>query len=175
MSRRLARRSAFKALFSIYYTNENDIDMFVNKTLDNDSLFWLDEKSYEKTLLDKVSENDKSFYIDLVKGTIDNRNNINSIIELYLKSWKMSRIAKVDLAIIQLAVFEMLYKEDIPISVSINEAVELGKEFGTDESGSFINGVLGEIARNHKINSKDDIWNTISLYVDMLEFHAFRR
>lgn len=157
MSRRLARRSAFKALFSIYYTNENDIDMFVNKTLDNDSLFWLDEKSYEKTLLDKVSENDKSFYIDLVKGTIDNRNNINSIIELYLKSWKMSRIAKVDLAIIQLAVFEMLYKEDIPISVSINEAVELGKEFGTDESGSFINGVLGEIARNHKINSKDDI------------------
>ncbi len=157
MSRRLARRNAFKALYSLNYLSEIDIDEFVTKTLAKDSLFWLDEKNNDNTLLDKINENDRNFYIELIKGTTDNKSNINNIIKLYLKSWKMNRIAKVDLAIIQLAVFEMLYKDDIPISVSINEAVELGKEFGTDDSGGFINGVLGEIAKKHSINkSKKD-------------------
>lgn len=60
--------------------------------------------------------------------------------------WKTSRMAKVDLAIIRLAVYEVLFDENVPTGVAINEAVELAKEFGTDDSPSFVNGVLAKIA-----------------------------
>ena len=60
--------------------------------------------------------------------------------------WKTSRMGKVDLAIIRLAVYEILFDEDVPTSVAINEAVELAKQFGTDDSPSFVNGVLAKIA-----------------------------
>ena len=58
-----------------------------------------------------------------------------------------SRMGKVDLAILRLAVYEMFFDEDVPVSVAINEAVELGKRFGTDDSSSFINGILGKLAK----------------------------
>jgi len=56
-------------------------------------------------------------------------------------------MGKVDLAILRLAVYEMFFDEDVPVSVAINEAVELGKRFGTDDSSSFINGILGKLAK----------------------------
>ena len=61
--------------------------------------------------------------------------------------WKVSRMSKVDLNILRLAVYEMKYDEDVPVRVAINEAVELSKKFGGDDSSSFVNGVLGKIAR----------------------------
>ena len=63
------------------------------------------------------------------------------------EGWKISRMGKVDLAILRLAVYEMLFDEDVPVGVAINEAVELGKKFGTDDSSSFINGILGKLAK----------------------------
>ena len=60
--------------------------------------------------------------------------------------WKTSRMSKVDLTIIRLAVYEMRYEEDIPVAVSINEAVELAKKYGTDDSASFVNGILAKLA-----------------------------
>ena len=63
------------------------------------------------------------------------------------EGWKTSRMGKVDLAILRLAVYEMFFDEDVPVSVAINEAVELGKRFGTDDSSSFINGILGKLAK----------------------------
>ena len=61
--------------------------------------------------------------------------------------WKTSRMSKVDLTILRLAVYELKYDEDVPVKVAINEAVELAKKFGQDESASFINGILGAVAR----------------------------
>ena len=63
------------------------------------------------------------------------------------KGWKLERIGKSDLSILRLGVYEMLYDDDIPVGVAINEAVELAKSFGENESASFINGILGKLAR----------------------------
>ena len=66
------------------------------------------------------------------------------------RNWKTSRMAKVDLSVLRLAVYEILYDEDIPTGVAIDEAVEIAKHYGGEESGSFVNGVLGQIAREEK-------------------------
>lgn len=147
MSRRIAREGAFKVLYSLNYVDDNDIDNIIYESLKEDNVFWADEENSIKSLFDSVNERDKEFYAELIKGTLKNIDNIDNIIELNLKSWKMDRIAKVDLAILRLAIYELLYRDDIPDSVAINEAVELGKSYGTDDSGSFINGVLGRIVR----------------------------
>ena len=72
---------------------------------------------------------------------------IDEIIEQTATGWTIARMGKVDLAILRLAVYEMKKDEDIPVSVAINEAVELAKKFGQDESPSFINGVLAKLAK----------------------------
>lgn len=77
---------------------------------------------------------------------INHKEDIDKLISANLKKWKLDRIPKVDLAILRLAVAEIKYMETIPNSVSINEAVELAKKFGNEDSSKFINGVLGKIA-----------------------------
>ena len=80
-------------------------------------------------------------------GVFENLEEIDEQISANLKSWKISRISKVSLAILRLAVFEMLYMEDIPQGVSIYEAVELAKKYSTQDDASFINGVLGALSK----------------------------
>ena len=72
---------------------------------------------------------------------------IDATIEKRCNQWKMDRLAKVDLAVLRLSVCELMYMDDIPDSVSINEAVDMAKKFGGEESGKFVNGVLGRVAR----------------------------
>ena len=72
---------------------------------------------------------------------------IDSLINEAAKGWKTSRMGKVDLTILRLAVYEMNYDPDVPVKVAINEAIEIGKRFGQDESAAFINGILGNIAK----------------------------
>ena len=80
-------------------------------------------------------------------GVFENLSQIDEKISENLKGWKLSRISKVSLAILRLAVFEMLFFDDIPFGVSINEAVELAKKYSTQEDASFINGVLGALSK----------------------------
>jgi len=89
---------------------------------------------------------DKKYVLDIVNGAYINKEIIDKIIEESASSWSVERISKVDLSILRLSIYEIKYREDIPLSVSINEAVELAKKFSGDESGSFINGVLGKVA-----------------------------
>ncbi len=98
-------------------------------------------------LLQKISEeNEQLSYIkNIVLRFTQNMQEIDSLIEENSPDWKLNRMAKVDLAILRVAVTEILYFDDIPESVSINEAVEIAKKFSTEESGSFINGILGSI------------------------------
>ena len=70
------------------------------------------------------------------------------MIEKYSTKWKLDRIVKVSLAILRMSISEMLYLEDIPVSVSINEAVELAKKYATEDDASFVNGVLGAVAKD---------------------------
>lgn len=87
----------------------------------------------------------KEFSLELVTGVKNRLQEIDGLIEQYCEHWKIGRMAVVDRNILRLAVFELIERRDIPSKVSINEAIELGKTFGSDESGPFINGVLDRI------------------------------
>ncbi|MGN1458281.1 MAG: transcription antitermination factor NusB [Acutalibacteraceae bacterium] len=86
----------------------------------------------------------------VVEGVEEHLDEIDALIEKNLKGWKKNRISKISLTILRIAVFEMLYMKNIPTSVSINEAVELAKNYATAADGSFVNGVLGSIAKSFK-------------------------
>ena len=81
----------------------------------------------------------------LIRGTLQHREAIDARIQQYTKNWDLSRMAVVDRNILRLAAYEMLYREDIPPVVSINEAVDIAKRFSTDESGRFVNGILDKV------------------------------
>lgn len=90
---------------------------------------------------------DSEFTVDLVEGTQKNLKKIDSIIAPAAPEWPIDQIAKVDKSILRLAVYELMIKREVPPKVAINEAVELAKSFGGDNSSKFINGVLGTIYR----------------------------
>jgi len=88
------------------------------------------------------------YAINCVKGIKEHQDQIDEKIASNLKSgWKLNRISKVSLAIMRVAIYEMMYLEDIPVSVSINEAVELSKKYAAEDDTAFINGVLGAVAK----------------------------
>ena len=89
----------------------------------------------------------RDFMDRLVRGVSARREAIDEIIERYSEHWKVFRMPRVDRNLIRMAVFEMFWQEDIPASVSINEAIDLGKKYGTDDSGAFINGILDRIRK----------------------------
>ena len=90
----------------------------------------------------------QSEYVEnIFEKFVENREKIDTTIEESSNNWKINRMGKVDLAILRVAVAELLYAEDIPTSVTINEAVNLAKTFGADDSGKFINGILGTVAK----------------------------
>ncbi|WP_206458094.1 transcription antitermination factor NusB [Anaerovorax sp. IOR16] len=97
---------------------------------------------------ENLEESNQKDYFEEMYGLITlHLPEIDQQIEEYSNNWKINRLAKVDLAILRLSIAELLYKMDIPDSVSINEAVDLAKKFGGDDSGKFVNGVLGKIVR----------------------------
>lgn len=85
------------------------------------------------------------FFEHLVHGVLEHKDDIDQVIERYSSNWKIRRMACVDRNILRIATFEILYCHDIPAKVSINEAIDIGKRFGSPESGSFINGILDSI------------------------------
>ncbi len=87
----------------------------------------------------------REFMDRLVQGVTANRAAIDATVERYSENWKVFRMPRVDRNVIRMAVFEMFWQADIPHSVSINEAIDLGKQYGTDDSGAFINGILDRI------------------------------
>ncbi|MDO5424460.1 MAG: transcription antitermination factor NusB [Eubacteriales bacterium] len=131
MSRRELREHIFKLLFLAEFHEQEEIPEQL--TLYFDKLPEAEEKD-ETYIREKYSRiREKCGEID---QTLDNAS----------KGWKVARMSRVDVNILRLAVYEMKYDEDIPTGVAINEAVELGKLFGGDDSSAFINGILGKIA-----------------------------
>ena len=95
----------------------------------------------------RPSKKTMPFFLTLLNGVLDQKDTIDRIIEQISSNWKVSRMACVDRNIIRVAVYELCFLEDIPSKVAINEAIDIGKRFGTEESGSFINGVLDSILK----------------------------
>ena len=95
------------------------------------------------------SEEDALFSDRLYEGVRAHIDEIDAEIETHAKGWSVGRIAKVDLSIMRIAVYEILYEKQIPVGATVNEAVELGKAFGGEKSAGFINGILGAVAKAH--------------------------
>ena len=131
MKRRKAREYALQILYQLDIRKEKPSAAIFKK-------FWI-----EHELDDEL----KSFAEELVKGTHKRLPEINDHIHKCAKNWSLDRMATVDRNVLRLAVYEILYRMDIPTSVTINEAIEIAKKFGTDESGSFVNGILDSVAR----------------------------
>ena len=115
------------------------------------------EKSFNQSdTLDNIIANaqaGRDFVVDkfsyaLAQQACDHLEQVDGVIEKYSTKWKLDRIVKVSLAILRMSISEMLYLEDIPVSVSINEAVELAKKYATEDDASFVNGVLGAVAKD---------------------------
>jgi N utilization substance protein B len=134
--RRKAREIALQVLYGLNFEN---ID--VQNALD---LFW------SNFVAPKTA---KEFAAFLVQGTCEHKEELDKLIAGCSDNWSLGRMSKVDINILRLAVFEFLYCEDIPPKVTLNEAVDLGKTFGSENSGSFINGILD--ALNLKLNKKN--------------------
>jgi N utilization substance protein B len=88
----------------------------------------------------------RMFAEELVAGIVAHRDDLDRLIEEKSRNWALPRMAKVDLNILRLAAYELLYRADIPKNVTLNEAIEVAKKFGTEDSPSFVNGILDEIA-----------------------------
>lgn len=91
----------------------------------------------------------------LLDGVLEKKAAINQLIGRYAENWRLERMSVIDRNILRLAVFEMYYQEDVPDRVAINEAVEIAKRFSTDDSGSFINGILDSMARDTAARPED--------------------
>lgn len=92
--------------------------------------------------------NDKGFVDDLIKGVIENILEIDEYITRYATEWPLDQITIVDRNVLRIGVYELVYNNDIPSKVAINEAIEIAKTFGSDSSGKFVNGVLGAIYKD---------------------------
>lgn len=98
--------------------------------------------------LQEIKREAHGFAESLIVGTLEKMPQVDETIKKYAKNWKFERIAKVDLAILRLAVYELLFRSDIPPIVSINEAIELSKELSTADSKRFVNGILDKLKLN---------------------------
>jgi len=130
-TRRKGRELALQALYQIEMTGDSSvaaIDLFLSHF--------------------EGSAKAKEFARRLVSGVVSQRAEIDQLIERCTENWKLVRLAKVDLVILRMATYEMVFCPDIPSNVSLDEAIEIGKRFSSDDSAAFINGVLDQIAQS---------------------------
>ena len=135
MSRKKARDNAFKCIYELEFIKDKNLDDILSNC-------------YEEN---NVSQTEKEYVEKVVRGVKDKLEEIDSIILNNLKNWSIDRIAKIDLAILRVAIYEIKYMDDIPEKVSANEAVELAKTYGNNDSKSFVNGLIAKV-----IESKEE-------------------
>jgi transcription antitermination protein NusB len=132
-NRRKAREIALQILYGLD-AQKIELDEAI-------SFFW----SHSEETNETVSEEVKKFADELVEGTWKNRNKIDKLISGNSSNWTLGRMSRVDKSILRMAVYELLFCPDIPPKVTLNEAIDLGKIYGAENSGSFINGILNAL------------------------------
>jgi len=131
MSRKTAREVAMKLAFASLFGGEETYEGVLEKS----------------SIAEAPSEEDIEYSQEVLTGIQEHEAEIDAAIDELAIGWRIERMPKVDLCVMRIAVYEMLYRDDIPCGVSINEAVELAKQFGGDRSSSYINGMLGTLAK----------------------------
>ncbi len=143
MTRKKAREIALHLIFEMSF-REFDEER-IEERLGFESL---DLKEESSAYAEEPDEAQFNYIRAAVKGVEEHRDEIDVEIEKHSKGWKLSRISRMTLAILRLAVYEMRYVEDVPVKVAINEAVNLAKEYDAQDAPKFINGILGAVSRN---------------------------
>ena len=136
MNRRSLREQVFKLLFRVEFNSKEEMEEQCHLFLEHEDI--------------EISEKDADHIIGKFTAVHDKVEEIDTLINEKAKGWSTERMGKVDLTIIRLAVYEMKYDAEVPEGVAINEAVELAKKFGQDESAGFVNGVLAKFVENKK-------------------------
>ncbi len=131
MSRRELREQIFKLLFRVEFNSLEDM-------AEQEKLFFEDE--------DAAKDSDAEYISEKYNRIMQKLSEIDAMLNEKAEGWDTTRMSKVDLAILRLAVYEILYDESVPTGVAINEAVELAKKFGQDASSGFVNGILAKFA-----------------------------
>lgn len=131
MTRREIRELVFKMVFRVEFHNEEEIPEQLRLFMDE---------------LESKDEKDRAYIEHKVQDILAHLGEIDLIIDSNAQNWKTSRMAKVELTLIRLAVYEIRFEDEIPTGVAINEAVELAKSYGEENSPAFVNGVLARIA-----------------------------
>lgn len=144
MSRKKAREIALHLIFEMGFSNFEPEEKLADR---------LDESIMSSISGDialyagKLTEGQTAYIMAVVKGVAACKDELDRTIEQYSRGWKLNRLSRITIAILRLALFEMRTMEDVPVGVAINEAVELAKEYDSEETASFINGILGSVAR----------------------------
>ncbi|MDD5422139.1 MAG: transcription antitermination factor NusB [Candidatus Omnitrophota bacterium] len=133
-----ARECALKILYAIDITNEDP-----QKCVDN---YWQNSDVMEPQV--------RTFTENLVRGVIKNREAIDALISEHTTNWELKRIAVIDRNVLRFATYELIYMEEIPPKVSINEAIDIAKKYGDTDSGKFVNGVLDNINKTERKPAK---------------------
>lgn len=144
-ARRTARVRAFQTLYGLTFPTGHSDERL--ERLFKVSPAFTDPEDLAKSA-PELPEKDVAFAWELVSGVYARIKELDEAISGFSQHWKVSRIARIELTILRLAIFEMLHMPDIPLKVSINEAVELAKEFGDGNSPNFVNGILDAAARS---------------------------
>ena len=149
-NRRVARECALKILFALRIDEQADAAKLLND-------FWQNFRFADDALGEPLETESqplptaaKTFAETLVKGVVEYRAVIDKQIREVAKNWTLERMATVDLSILRICTYELLYLPDVPVRVAINEAIEISKRYGTKESPSFINGLLDKVAQKSR-------------------------
>ncbi|MCL2591876.1 MAG: transcription antitermination factor NusB [Defluviitaleaceae bacterium] len=134
ISRRTARKHAFSLVFQLDFNKTSDYQNLAEIYFDNHML----------------NDDEKAFIYEEFSGTYQNLDKIDEVIKTHIQGWSIDRLNKVDLAILRLAVYEILFADDIPNPVAANEAVELAKLYSVDDAMGFVNGVLKNVIESQK-------------------------
>lgn len=138
--RRQAREAALQAIFRCDFLNDWSVE---------GADFCIRHFAQDQTI--------QEFSSVLCQGLVNNLLRIDTSITRASENWSLTRMSRVDRSIIRLATFEILYLEEVPVNVSINEAIEIAKKYGSDESSTFVNGVLDKVASNYRTELKSNI------------------
>ena len=141
-TRRQARISALQILYELDVTAHPVTEVLARSLEEPVS----ESAESESGIGERLDVEAQTFASELVEGVLGRRDELDSIIERSAPNWPIEQMSRVDKTILRLAIFELLYHNRVPLKAAINEAVELGKRFGSDSSSRFINGVLGTVA-----------------------------
>ncbi len=139
MKRRLAREIVVQSLYQLEMNEETTAEDAV--TMITDEVKGENEIEANEADVSRIDEHVR----ELVQQISEKKAAIDDMLQDYLTGWQVDRLSRVDRQILRLACFELVYRNDVPPKAVINEAIELAKHFGTDESGKFVNGVLGRL------------------------------